>query len=157
MSAPNYPHGKELLHLPKRPPDLVADSPQDLPTACGTCRPYPTSLSPTRTCLTSMSSITKPSKPFGECGRSRPSTTTTDTATSSQRFTPSSAPFWSCADWLTQTLQEHLTVIPKLAMGVIECQSLMKPEETDKFMNTLLRSVCFGPPRCDCPARTDTL
>ncbi|KAL8858589.1 MAG: hypothetical protein Q9178_004883 [Gyalolechia marmorata] len=41
---------------------------------------------------------------------------------------------------ITETLQEHLTVIPKLAMAVIECQSLMKPEETDKFMNTLLRS-----------------
>ncbi|KAL8837296.1 MAG: hypothetical protein Q9170_002591 [Blastenia crenularia] len=42
---------------------------------------------------------------------------------------------------ISQTLQEHLTVIPKLAMGIIECQSLMKPKETDKFMNTLLRSV----------------
>ena len=42
---------------------------------------------------------------------------------------------------VSRTLQEHLTVIPRLAMGVIECQSLMKPEETDKFMNTLLRSV----------------
>lgn len=42
---------------------------------------------------------------------------------------------------ITQTLQEHLTVIPRLAMGVIECQSLMRPQETDKFMNTLLRSV----------------
>ncbi|KAL8944674.1 MAG: hypothetical protein Q9211_000485 [Gyalolechia sp. 1 TL-2023] len=41
---------------------------------------------------------------------------------------------------ISQTLREHLTVIPKLAMGIIECQSLMKPEETDKFMNTLLRS-----------------
>ncbi|KAL8783226.1 MAG: hypothetical protein Q9213_004790 [Squamulea squamosa] len=41
---------------------------------------------------------------------------------------------------ITETLQEHLTVIPKLAMGIIECQSLMKPQETDKFMNTLLRS-----------------
>ncbi|KAI4171691.1 MAG: hypothetical protein LQ343_004084 [Gyalolechia ehrenbergii] len=41
---------------------------------------------------------------------------------------------------ISQTLQEHLTVIPKLAMGIIECQSLMRPEETDKFMNTLLRS-----------------
>ncbi|KAL8810806.1 MAG: hypothetical protein Q9223_002106 [Gallowayella weberi] len=41
---------------------------------------------------------------------------------------------------ITETLQEHLTVIPKLAMGIIECQSLMRPDETDKFMNTLLRS-----------------
>ncbi|KAI4242882.1 MAG: hypothetical protein L6R40_003755 [Gallowayella cf. fulva] len=41
---------------------------------------------------------------------------------------------------ITETLHEHLTVIPKLAMGIIECQSLMRPNETDKFMNTLLRS-----------------
>jgi len=40
-----------------------------------------------------------------------------------------------------QTLQEHLTVIPRLAMGVLECQNLMRPEKMDKFMNTLLRSV----------------
>jgi hypothetical protein len=43
---------------------------------------------------------------------------------------------------ISQTLQEHLTVIPKLAMGVIECRDLMKPEDMDKFMNTVLRSVC---------------
>src|SRR3954462_4528854 len=41
-----------------------------------------------------------------------------------------------------QTLQEHLTVIPKLAMGVLECRDLMNPEDMDKFMNTILRSVC---------------
>lgn len=40
-----------------------------------------------------------------------------------------------------ETLQEHLTVIPRLAMGVLECQDLMRPDEIDKFMNTLLRSV----------------
>jgi pyruvate dehydrogenase kinase 2/3/4 len=40
-----------------------------------------------------------------------------------------------------QTLQEHLTVIPKLAMGIIECRDLMKAEDMDKFMNTILRSV----------------
>jgi len=38
-------------------------------------------------------------------------------------------------------LQEHLTVIPRLAMGVLECRDLMKPEDIDKFMNTLLRAV----------------
>ncbi|KAF2841357.1 pyruvate dehydrogensae kinase [Patellaria atrata CBS 101060] len=38
------------------------------------------------------------------------------------------------------TLREHLTVIPQLAMGVLEIQGLMKPEDTDKFMNTMLRS-----------------
>src|SRR6266487_5707984 len=44
---------------------------------------------------------------------------------------------------ISQTLQEHLTVIPKLAMGVLECRDLMKPEDMDKFMNTILRSVCI--------------
>ena len=39
------------------------------------------------------------------------------------------------------TLQEHLTVIPRLAMGILECQDLMRPEETDRFMNNLLKSV----------------
>jgi len=43
---------------------------------------------------------------------------------------------------ISGTLGEHLTVIPRLAMGVLECQDLMQPDEMDKFMNTLLRSVC---------------
>ena len=43
---------------------------------------------------------------------------------------------------ISQTLQEHLTVIPRLATGVLECGDFMKPEAMDKFMNTLLRSVC---------------
>ena len=38
-------------------------------------------------------------------------------------------------------LQEHLTVIPRLAMGILECQDVMRPEAMDRFMNTLLRSV----------------
>lgn len=42
---------------------------------------------------------------------------------------------------ISQTLREHLTVIPKLAMGVLECRDLMRPEEMDIFMNTVLRSV----------------
>lgn len=42
---------------------------------------------------------------------------------------------------VSDTLQEHLTVIPKLAMGVLECRDMMRPLEMDKFMNTLLRSV----------------
>ncbi|KAK2736580.1 hypothetical protein FQN55_001594 [Onygenales sp. PD_40] len=41
---------------------------------------------------------------------------------------------------LRTTLKEHLTVIPNLAMGVLECQELVKPEEMDRFMNTLLRA-----------------
>lgn len=44
-------------------------------------------------------------------------------------------------DILRATLKEHLTVIPNLAMGVLECQDLVKPEEMDRFMNTLLRAV----------------
>ncbi|KLJ12165.1 serine/threonine protein kinase [Blastomyces silverae] len=43
-------------------------------------------------------------------------------------------------DILRATLKEHLTVIPNLAMGVLECQDLVKPEEMDRFMNTLLRA-----------------
>lgn len=41
---------------------------------------------------------------------------------------------------LEETLKEHSTVIPQLATGVLEVRGLMKPEETDKFMNTMLRS-----------------
>ncbi|KAG9236551.1 putative pyruvate dehydrogenase kinase [Amylocarpus encephaloides] len=39
-----------------------------------------------------------------------------------------------------QSLQEHLTVIPKLAMGVLECRGLMGQADMDRFMNTILRS-----------------
>ncbi|QSZ32619.1 hypothetical protein DSL72_002198 [Monilinia vaccinii-corymbosi] len=41
---------------------------------------------------------------------------------------------------VSSTLQEHLTVIPKLAMGVLECRDLIDPSDMDKFMNTILRS-----------------
>ena len=44
---------------------------------------------------------------------------------------------------ISETLQEHLTVIPRLAMGVLECQHLMRPEQIDRLMNTLLRAVSF--------------
>ncbi len=40
-----------------------------------------------------------------------------------------------------QMLRAHLTVIPKLAMGVLESNGLMDDQELDKFMNTLLKSV----------------
>jgi len=43
---------------------------------------------------------------------------------------------------ISQNLRAHLTVIPKLAMGVLECHGLMPREKLDKFMNTILRSVC---------------
>jgi pyruvate dehydrogenase kinase 2/3/4 len=42
---------------------------------------------------------------------------------------------------ISQMLTQHLTVIPKLAMGILECSGLMKADELDKFMNTILRSV----------------
>lgn len=42
---------------------------------------------------------------------------------------------------IKETLKEHATVIPRLAIGVLQIQGLMGPEETDKFMTTLLRSV----------------
>lgn len=42
---------------------------------------------------------------------------------------------------ISNLLREHLAVIPNLAMGVLECQDLMKPEEMDRYMNTMLRAV----------------
>lgn len=46
-------------------------------------------------------------------------------------------------DVLREMLKEHLTVIPNLAMGVLECQGLVKPNEIDSFLNTMLRAVCM--------------
>ncbi|WPG98329.1 Putative pyruvate dehydrogenase kinase [Acrodontium crateriforme] len=37
-------------------------------------------------------------------------------------------------------LKEHLTVIPRLAMGILEIQDSVTSEECDRFMTTLLRS-----------------
>ena len=45
---------------------------------------------------------------------------------------------------LEETLKEHATVIPRLAIGVLEVRNLMKSDETDKFMNTMLRAVCYS-------------
>ena len=42
---------------------------------------------------------------------------------------------------LEETLKEHATVIPRLAIGVLEVRNLMKTYETDKFMTTMLRAV----------------
>lgn len=39
------------------------------------------------------------------------------------------------------TLREHLSVIPRLVMGVLECVDALHPEATDVLMTTLLRSV----------------
>ncbi|TKA81613.1 hypothetical protein B0A55_03556 [Friedmanniomyces simplex] len=36
--------------------------------------------------------------------------------------------------------EEHLTVIPRLAMGILEIQDSVSGDECDRFMNTLLRS-----------------
>ncbi|KAF8460665.1 branched-chain alpha-ketoacid dehydrogenase [Kalaharituber pfeilii] len=41
---------------------------------------------------------------------------------------------------IKKALKEHLTVIPNLAMGVLECRHLLPASEIDKFMNKLLRS-----------------
>jgi len=45
---------------------------------------------------------------------------------------------------ISQTLKAHLAVIPKMAMGVLESSAYMNPEDLDKFMNTILRSVSPG-------------
>ena len=42
---------------------------------------------------------------------------------------------------LREMLTEHLAVIPNLAMGVLECQGLVQPDELDRFVNTMLRAV----------------
>jgi len=41
---------------------------------------------------------------------------------------------------LEETLKEHATVIPRLAIGVLEARNLMKSDELDNFMNTMLRA-----------------
>ncbi|KLU90063.1 pyruvate dehydrogenase kinase [Magnaporthiopsis poae ATCC 64411] len=41
---------------------------------------------------------------------------------------------------ISQMLKSHLTVIPKLAMGVLESSALMDQDELNKFMNRILQS-----------------
>ncbi|CAM1508457.1 Fc.00g053050.m01.CDS01 [Cosmosporella sp. VM-42] len=41
---------------------------------------------------------------------------------------------------INQNLKGHLTVIPKLSMGILECGELMNASDLDRFMNTILRS-----------------
>lgn len=41
---------------------------------------------------------------------------------------------------ISATLQQHLSVIPKLAMGVLESTQVLQAGTMDKFMNTMLRS-----------------
>ena len=43
-------------------------------------------------------------------------------------------------DTIRAALRDHLTVIPRLAMGVLECRSLLAADRLDKLMHTLLRS-----------------
>lgn len=47
----------------------------------------------------------------------------------------------SFCKFLQERLREHLSVIPRLIMGVLECQQSLQAEATDKLMTTLLRSV----------------
>lgn len=42
---------------------------------------------------------------------------------------------------MSDMLRDHLTVIPNLAMGVLQCQHLVAPEVMDDFMNAMLRAV----------------
>ena len=42
---------------------------------------------------------------------------------------------------IKECLQEHLSVIPSLASGVLEIQQTVPGEECDRLMNALLRSV----------------
>ncbi|KAI1342226.1 branched-chain alpha-ketoacid dehydrogenase [Xylariaceae sp. FL0016] len=44
-----------------------------------------------------------------------------------------------CAE-IAKMLRAHLSVIPQLAMGILECSGLMPAGELDRFMNTILRS-----------------
>ena len=43
-------------------------------------------------------------------------------------------------DVIKSLLKEHLSVIPQLAMGILEIQNSVSSEECDRFMRTLLRS-----------------
>lgn len=52
---------------------------------------------------------------------------------------------------VSKMLKTHLTVIPKLAMGILESRGHMDPRVLDQFMNTILRSVRQGPPPNECP------
>lgn len=51
-------------------------------------------------------------------------------------------------DLINCRFNEHLTVIPRLAMGILECQDLMNVTAMDQFMNTMLRSVSIARARC---------
>lgn len=42
---------------------------------------------------------------------------------------------------ISENLKKHLTVIPKLAMGIHQCEGLVDAKQMDKFMNIILKSV----------------
>jgi len=42
---------------------------------------------------------------------------------------------------VSESLKEHLAVIPNLVMGVLECQDLVQPDVMDNFVNAMLRAV----------------
>ena len=42
---------------------------------------------------------------------------------------------------IKKMLNEHLSVIPKLAIGMLEVRDLIPREKVDNFMTTLLKSV----------------
>ncbi len=42
---------------------------------------------------------------------------------------------------VSESLKEHLAVIPNLVMGVLECQDLVEPDVMDNFVNSMLRAV----------------
>lgn len=44
-------------------------------------------------------------------------------------------------DVLQTNLTEHLTVIPRLVTGFLECQQMLQAEMADRMMNRLLKSV----------------
>lgn len=54
---------------------------------------------------------------------------------------------------IAANLKKHLTVIPKLAMGIHECEGLVDAKEMDRFMNTILKSVSH-PNLVDCLPKT---
>jgi len=44
---------------------------------------------------------------------------------------------------ISETLKEHMTVIPNLVTGVLECQNLVAPDAMDKFVQSMLRAVGY--------------
>ena len=46
---------------------------------------------------------------------------------------------------ISETLNEHLSVIPNLVIGVLECQDFVPPETMEEFLNNMLRAVSEPP------------